>query len=260
MSEGRQSGRARGGGLKVCWVSDPGCVRENNEDACLARPEEGLLVVADGMGGELAGEVASRLTCEWLPLLVAENVARTVERSGGDIAGAIRDAIVTLNHRLRQECSQMEDVHKMGATVTMTLVRGPLTYVGHMGDSRAYVFDGQSLERLTQDHSVVGMLLQRGAISRQEAAGHPMRGQLSRYVGMGGDARPDVITLELNRGDWLILCTDGLTDGVSEEDVESIVARSANVHEACHALVDAARSAGGRDNITVMVAEYRPQT
>jgi protein phosphatase len=211
------------------------------------------------MGGELAGEVAARLTCEWLPSLVGEHVTRTVERSDGDIAGAIRDAIVTLNHRVRVECSQMEDVHKMGATVALALVRAPLTYVGHMGDSRAYVFDGRDLERLTRDHSVVGMLLERGAISKQEAAAHPMRGHLSRYVGMGGDARPDVVTLELSKGDYLILCTDGLTDGVSDQEIESILARSASIHEACDALVAAARSAGGRDNITVMVAEYRAE-
>jgi protein phosphatase len=234
-------------------------VRENNEDACLALPEEGLLMVADGMGGELAGEVASRLTCEWLPPLVGEHVTRTVERSDGDVAGAIRDAIVTLNHRLRLECSQMADVHKMGSTVTMALVRAPLTYVGHVGDSRAYAFDGEHLERLTQDHSVVGMLLERGAISREEAAAHPMRGHLSRYVGMGGEVRPDVLTLELNDRDWLLLCTDGLTDGVREQEVESILVRSANIHEACEALVGAARATGGRDNITVMVAERRAQ-
>jgi serine/threonine protein phosphatase PrpC len=145
----------------------------------------------------------------------------------------------------------------MGATVVLAVVRGRLAHIAHMGDSRAYLFRQGELERLTQDHSVAAVLQRRGAISPEEAARHPMRARLSRYVGMGGNAYADLRTLELGAGDRLLLCTDGLTETVSDDDIAEALAAQDDLEAACCALADAARDGGGQDNITVLIVEQR---
>ncbi|KPK65058.1 MAG: hypothetical protein AMK73_04115 [Planctomycetes bacterium SM23_32] len=242
--------------MEVCWLSDIGCLRESNEDACVAMPQEGLLAVADGMGGEHAGEVAASLVVQWLPGLVAEHVAAAESSDVGDIERAVRDAIIVLNHRLRVECSSMDGVGKMGATVAMALTRHPQVHVAHMGDSRVYLVRKGKLKQLTRDHSVVGMLLDSGAITEEEARCHPMRGNLARYVGMGGEARPDIVTVELQDGDRLLLCTDGLPDCVSQAQMESVAVAPRDVTDACRSLIEAGRAAGARDNLTAILAEW----
>lgn len=254
MIQERVGGRSSGGGLDVCWVSDIGRTRENNEDACIALPEQGLLIVTDGMGGEHAGELAARLVVEWLPDIVAEHVGGTPDSDPHSMESALRDAIVVLNHRLRLECSTLGHGNKMGATVAMTLVRASSAHVAHMGDSRVYLLRDGRLERLTTDQSVVGMLVERGAITPEQAELHPMRGQLARYVGMGGEARAEVRTVTLQAGDRLILCTDGLTDSLKDDAIQDILVRCRKIELACQALVAAAKS---HDNITVMIAEWR---
>jgi serine/threonine protein phosphatase PrpC len=256
MTPERAAGQCSAGGLEVCWVSDLGVGRENNEDACLALPEKGLLIVSDGMGGEYAGELASRLVVEWLPALVAEQVGGVENPSVHDVEAGLREAVVILNHRVRIERSTFAGSLKMGATVAMALVRGALAHLAHMGDSRCYLWRDGRLERLTRDHSVVGTLLERGAITPEQSECHPLRGQLARYVGMGGEVRADVRTVELRDGDRLLLCTDGLTDALPDDVIQDLLGRHEEVSLACQALVAAARS---RDNITVLIARWREQ-
>lgn len=257
MKKDRTVGQCSGSGLSVCWASDLGCVRENNEDSWIAGPEDGLLAVSDGMGGEEAGEVASQWVVEWLPGLIEEHVGRLKDPSPQEVEHALRDAVRALNHRVRAEKSDLDGISKMGATVTVALVRGSLAHIAHMGDSRAYLLHAGSLQRLTRDHSIVGMLLERGFITPQEARTHSMRGQLSRYVGMGGDGEPDLTAIELREHDRLLLCTDGLTDHLTDDEIREFLACHEDIGLACHALVDAANAAGGRDNTTVLIAEWQ---
>ena len=142
----------------------------------------------------------------------------------------------------------------MGATLVAALPRGECVHVAHVGDSRAYLFEGGTLTQLTHDHSVVGVLLRRGAITAEQAACHPMRGQLSRYIGMGGDATADVRTVQWAPGSRLLLATDGLSGEVREQRIAHILTADDGLLDVCHALADAARDAGGRDNITVLLA------
>jgi len=254
LTQDRAGGRSNSGGLYVCWVSDIGKTRENNEDACIALPEQGLLIVADGMGGEHAGELASKLVVQWLPEIVVEQLGGALGTDLHSVESALRDAIIVLNHRLRVECSTLGDGNKMGATVAMVLVRGSAAHVAHMGDSRVYLLRDGRLQRLTKDQSVVGVLLERGAITPEQAEIHPMRTQLARYVGMGGEARPEVRTVNLRVGDRLMLCTDGLTDSLKDNAIQHILVRHSEIELACQALVKAAES---RDNITIMIADWR---
>lgn len=259
VTEERIGGQCSGGGLRACWASDIGRVRENNEDSVLAMPEGGLFALSDGMGGEHAGELASRLVIERLPALVAERFGGLDNAGGADVEAALQDAALALNECMREQSAQLGPAKKMGATVVMALVRGHLAYVAHMGDSRAYLLHNGTLERLTLDHSVVGILESRAAISSAEAKRHPMRGQLLRYVGMAEGARADVRTVKLKDGDWLMLCSDGLTDGLNDEHIERVMVRCDGINTACQALVGTARSTDGRDNITVLIAERSVQ-
>jgi protein phosphatase len=256
VAEPRSGGYRSDGGLDVCWLSDIGCLRESNQDACLVMPEKGLLAVADGMGGEHAGEVAAGLVVEWLPDLIEEHVGGVEPDDVRQLERALRDAIVVLNHRMRVECSSLSGVSKMGATVAMALARRPRVHVAHMGDSRVCAFRAGNLEQLTRDHSVVGMLVESGAITEEQAQYHPMKGNLARYVGMGGEARPDVTTIELGPGERLLLCTDGLPDAVPDERVQGLLAERADLADACRALIETGRAAGARDNLTVVLAEW----
>jgi protein phosphatase len=251
----RNSGRSRSAGLEACWVSDRGWSRENNEDAFLVEPEKGLLIAADGMGGEHAGEVAAGRVVEWLPALIEERIGsdRLPEEQ---MHARLREAVVILNHRVRDEASALEGVARMGATVTAALLRDGHAHVVHMGDSRAYLFRDGALTRLTRDHSVVGMLLERDALTPRQAARHPMRGRLARYIGMGGNAKPDVTSVVLRDGDVLLLCTDGLTDVVSDERMQGILRRHDDVASDCWDLMENAEGAGRRDNVTIVVARW----
>jgi protein phosphatase len=219
-------------------------------------PQEGLLAVSDGMGGEHAGELASQHVTEWLPGLLAEHVDVLPNPTAEEVESALRDAVLVMNHRMRTESSTLDGLSKMGATVTMALVRGAKAHIAHVGDSSAYLVRAGELRKLTRDHSVVGRLLEAGAITEEQAGYHPMRGQLSRYVGMGGNAPADVTTLELEDGDRLLLCTDGVTIGIKDEEIRAILMDNDELDAAPRLLVEAAKAANGRDNITVLLAKW----
>ncbi len=251
--EERTSGQLEAGGLQAGWATDAGRRGHGNEDACVALPEDGLFVVSDGMGGEQAGEVAASLVVEKAPRLIAEHVGRLQDPDRARLEAALRDAVLELNHQIREESSQMTGVRRMGATVVMALVRDDAVHVANMGDSMAYLVRRDDVETLSRDHSVAGLLERRGALTAEEAAHHPMRARLSRYVGMGGNAEPHVCTTSFPPGNVLLLCTDGLTSVIGEEKIGEIVRGEASVERVCNALVDAALKADSEDNVTVLV-------
>jgi protein phosphatase len=143
----------------------------------------------------------------------------------------------------------------MGATVVMVLILGRRAYVAHMGDSRAYLFRRGRLTPMTDDHSIVGILLRQGEISEAEAREHPARGRVSRYVGMEGEVYPDVRVEVLRKADRLLLCTDGLNGMISDAQIKRILTANRDPQQASQALVDAANRAGGEDNVTAVVVD-----
>jgi len=259
VTEQRTAGCATSADLRVCWASDIGRIRENNEDACLALPEQGLLAVSDGMGGESAGEVASSLAMEWLPQLLAEHLEHLREPSVKEIEDGLTEVLAAMNHRMKERSRELGPHRKMGATIALVLARGPLAHIAHVGDSRAYLLRDGALEPLTEDHSLVGLLVSRKLISREDAKQHPMRGQLLRYVGMGGNPKPGLRAIKMKLGDRLMLCTDGLTESMPDEEIERLMAGAEGIETVCQALVGTARATDGRDNITVVLAEKTSQ-
>ena len=236
--------------------SDVGIVRDHNEDACLVDIENNLFIVSDGMGGAQAGELASKIVVEVLPRIIKKRVKELKSNSAKSVNNSLKNAILELSRRIQEESTDRIGLRGMGATVVLALVMSGKAYVANMGDSRAYLYRKKRLKQLTEDHSVVGILLRNGEITPAEAKTHPARGRLSRYVGMEDVVFPDIRSLDIKSGDRLLLCSDGLTDMVSDDDITLALKDLSDPRSACQALVDAANAAGGTDNITVLVADF----
>jgi serine/threonine protein phosphatase PrpC len=240
----------------VVSASDIGRIREQNEDAFLADPERGLFIVSDGLGGHQAGDVASKAVVQVLPMMLMQRLTSLGKLDARKIRRSLSCAVNELSHGLRRESAGQLGLSGMGATVVAALIRKRWAYIVHMGDSRAYRLRAGQLERLTEDHTVVGLLLRSGEITPEEAETHPARGQLTRFVGMDDDVPPDTRTVHLKKGDRLLLCTDGLTDMLNDGEIAELLMTHQDPNAACHALIDTANNAGGRDNITVIVIDW----
>jgi protein phosphatase len=242
--------------LKAAALSETGRVRDHNEDAFVLLPESGILAVSDGMGGHQAGETAARAVAGALPILLEHHLGSVPIDEESAALRALRDAIVELSRELFRQSAGRPGLAGMGATVVVACVRDAKLLLAHMGDSRAYLLRAGELAGLTADHSLVGLLLREGEITEDEVAHHPLRGRLSRYVGMEGVVYPDVRALPLAPRDRLLLCTDGLTSTVGDEGIASVLRASASPEAACRALVDAALARGAPDNVTALVADW----
>jgi len=249
------AGECRGQSVHACWASDIGNVRAANEDAVRVVPEQGLFIVSDGMGGEYAGGYAAELVVGRMPILLREHLAHLSRPNGQGLLAAIQDAVRQLNRCVREESSQLDGPRRMGATLAMALVQAETTCLAHMGDSRIYRFSSGRLELLTEDHSLVASLCSEGVISRHEARYHPLRGQLYRFVGMGGEGTADLKTIAWNPGELLLLCTDGVNEVLYDDDIRRILRAHEDLADACAALVEESKKAGSSDNITVLLAE-----
>jgi len=259
-------------------ITDVGCVRSINEDhfvvAELARSilvkgssvpaselpvfaesNRQLLLVADGLGGHSGGELASRLVAEELVSFLADAipVGRALQ-SGGDrvVEQSVRSAIERCQVLIDRKAESNEALAHMGTTVTMAFVARPYMVVGHVGDSRCYLLRRGKLQQLTRDHTMAQEKAEPGA-TVTSSDGHWLTSAIAG--GLLG-VTPDVFTVELEPGDVTLLCTDGLTREVSDQTIRNILDSGWSAVKACHLLVQAARTAGGRDNITGVVARF----
>ncbi len=226
-------------------ATDPGRKRRQNEDAFVVRPP--LFAIADGMGGARAGEIASALAAGAL------NESET--QSGGE--DRVIDLVQEANRRVHERASNDPATSGMGTTMTVALVEpnGDITF-GHVGDSRAYVLRGDTLEQLTDDHSLVAELVRRGELSASDAEVHPQRSVITRALGTDPDVDVDAFTVHPEAGDIYLLCSDGLSDMVAGEAIEQVLlANRGDLDGAAKALVRAANRGGGDDNITAVLFE-----
>jgi serine/threonine protein phosphatase PrpC len=238
-------------------LTDTGRVRAGNEDAWAVDPAQGLYIVADGMGGHNAGEIAARAVVESLPEMVRRRVSRGRQgaATGKGLARRLRTAVARLSRDVYLRAMAEPSLYGMGATVVLAMVQRDSAVVVHMGDSRAYLLHDGQLGLVTKDHSVVQELLDRGHITADEAATHPARNRITASVGMPGDPTPACNRVTLAAGDKLMLCTDGLAGMIPDEQIGQILARPEPPADLCQRLVDAANEAGGYDNVTVVVIE-----
>jgi PPM family protein phosphatase len=222
--------------------TDTGRQRRDNEDSAFARAP--VFVVADGMGGAQAGEVASRIAVEAFEQGLPDS-GSPEER----LATRVREANQQIYERSRADRGRAG----MGTTLTAAYVDDTHVAIAHVGDSRAYMLRDGSLQRLTQDHSLVDELVRRGKLTEEQAAEHPQRSIITRALGPEPDVEVDTWTYPARAGDVVLLCSDGLTSMISEDRVREILAEHDNLDEAADALIRAANEAGGRDNITVVL-------
>ena len=229
---------------RTAAVTDPGRTRRHNEDAYVIEPP--LFAIADGMGGAQAGEVASRLATAALK--------ESHPNGGGE--RRISDLIQEANRRVYDRSSSDPNTSGMGTTITVALVENDTVSFGHVGDSRAYLIRDNRMEQLTEDHSLVNELLKTGKLSREEAETHPQRSVITRALGTDPDVDVDTFSVRAEGGDLFLLCSDGLTDMVSERSILDVVERNReDIDGALRALVKEANRGGGQDNITVVAFE-----
>ena len=201
--------------MRVLSFSEKGCIRKNNEDSFLVLPSQGLYAVADGMGGHRAGEVASSTALEelekWAPRLVGlEDQA---------LESGLTEAFVQANRVVYESSTTEPENAGMGTTLTVLLVRSNKVVIAHVGDSRAYLWRGEALTSLTIDHSLVGELVRLGQISLEEAEKHPQRHVLMRAVGADREIELDCRSMSLQTGDVFLLCTDGFSNMISNQEL-----------------------------------------
>ena len=222
--------------------TDTGRQRRENEDSAFARAP--VFVVADGMGGAQAGEVASRIAVEAFEQGLPDS-GSPEER----LATRVREANAQIYERSRADRGRAG----MGTTLTAAYVDDTHVAIAHVGDSRAYLFRDGTLQRLTQDHSLVDELVRRGKLTEEQAAEHPQRSIITRALGPEPDVEVDTWTYPARAGDVVLMCSDGLTSMISEERVKATLVEHDNLDEAGDALIREANEAGGRDNITVIL-------
>ena len=227
-----------------------GLVRQGNEDSGFVSPQ--LIAVADGMGGHAAGEVASRIAVEVLKSLTPALISSEIDED------SVEDLLMHSLHSIDAEISLVtdEEIEKrgMGTTLTALLIRDQYISLLHVGDSRCYRLRGNTLEQLSNDHTVIQELLDQGAISETEAADHPQRSMLTQALRGDGDVTPVLQMYEIKKGDRYLLCSDGLSGVLTEKEIK-IGLKKSDKDDAVKFLVDATYVNGAPDNVTVLIAD-----
>lgn len=268
--------------VRCCGATDKGQVRANNEDqfliaklskalqvlqTSLPQPKHRqssdcshLFMVADGMGGHAAGEQASALAIDSVENYVLEALkwfAHKQDEDDDQLLAEFRQALGLAHERVRHEASEHPELHGMGTTLTLAYSLNDNLYVAHVGDSRCYLFREWILYSVTQDHTLVEDMVRKGVLSPEEAVHHRWRHVITSTVGgESAKVRIDVHRLHLQAGDVVLLCSDGLTEMQTGDEIAAILQTAPDPHAACEQLVAAANAAGGKDNITVIIAAF----
>lgn len=244
--------------IETYGLSDVGCVRELNEDCfCIhgfETEERGFCILADGMGGHNAGEVASQSAVKFIADKLRE-VLDSEDEEG--VPAVLTDAIEKANEKVYKMSVESTAHRGMGTTVVAAYISDGNAYIANVGDSRAYVVSKDGINQITTDHSVVEELVKSGTITHEEARVHPRRNIITRAVGTEEDIRTDVFEYEYASGDVMLLCSDGLSTMLDDKEIESIIKNEETSEKTVCSLVDAAKERGGLDNITVICIRFR---
>lgn len=250
--------------IRAAGMTDVGCVRKHNEDSFLAAPELGLYVVADGLGGHAAGEVASRIVVERVAQFVGETTEKdrtwpleydtTLSFDGN----RLKVALLLSDQAIADDIRRNPERETMGSTVVACLMNGSKATLAHVGDSRAYVLGKEEIRQVTRDHSWVAEQVANGILTPSEARVHPFRNVITQALGNGGDLDVEIQELELGKSDRLLLCSDGLSGMVGDAQIWDIVNQSPNLQTAVESLIFVARENGGEDNITAVLVGWEP--
>ena len=240
--------------------TETGHVRASNQDALALLNDCGVWIVADGMGGQPAGNIAAQTAVAVAEQRAQERVAWLREHPSA-VAEFMTDLVTSANRRIHDLMQAKPYLKGMGTTfvaLAITPAPMPLAHTAHLGDSRAYLYREGQLTQLTRDHTLVEKWVQRGLIDAATALTHPERHILTKGLGMGVDMKPELTETPITPQDLIVLCSDGLTKMLEDTAIASVLFRAnGDPHRACHDLVEQALSRGGEDNVTVIVVAYR---
>lgn len=244
--------------MRVFTKTDIGMARSMNQDSFLVSDNNrnglNLYILADGMGGYKGGEIASKVAITAVSKYIIEKFDE-IPKDKQSILNLVEDSIEFANSAIYEESEQDEELQDMGTTLEVVLIYKNKVYIGHIGDSRVYRVRKNRMKKITTDHSYVEKLIQDGEITREEAYNHPKKNLLIKALGTDEEACPDMIYTVLNKNDVILICSDGLTNMVREEEILEVVKEP---NENCaDILVEEANLAGGLDNITVIVIDNR---
>lgn len=251
--------------MPVSWaaLSHTGLRRTVNEDTWCARPDLGLFVVADGMGGHAAGEVASRVAVDAIEQFASETASADHHRTWpypyepeiSVNANRLKAALRVANRRIADAAADSSTLRGMATTACAVIVERESAAVAHVGDSRVYLERGGELRQLTSDHSWVEEQVRAGVMDERAARQHPWRNVVTRALSGGEDPDPDVADIRLQPGDRVLLCSDGLSSVLTHEEIGSRLRAVDSLVDVCKSLIEAANAAGGPDNITALVLQ-----
>lgn len=237
--------------LRAAACTDVGLRRRANEDCYALAPDLGLYLVADGMGGHKAGQVASQLATE-----AALQAVQSLQGAAVTLAELLHHAVACANREILRTAEAKPELAGMGTTLVAVLAVDDRLGLAHVGDSRAYIVRDGKIRVLTDDHSVVAELIRRREITENDARGHPHRHVLTRALGVRPSTEPDLAELKPEVGDTFVLCSDGLTTHLRDDEIASAVTSCVDLQDACEALIAHANRRGGVDNITVVLLRY----
>lgn len=241
--------------MKIAYLSDIGRVRENNEDYIGAFQNKSgatMVLVADGVGGHNGGEVASEMAVSHLGYYFGETSFYSIDQA----SAWLNKQVEKENNIILENASKYSDLSGMGTTLVVAIIFSQGILVANIGDSRGYLYRLSKLEQLTEDHSYVNELIKRGEISKEDAQLHPQKNVITRSLGISDTAELDEKVIPILRGQMLLLCTDGLTNLVTDEQITEILNVSETLEDKCQRLINAANDAGGNDNVSVLLVSF----
>lgn len=245
--------------FEYAGVTDPGLLRDNNEDALALAPEQGVAVLADGMGGYNAGEIASAMAVAHIKTELTQWLHNTpAQRSSGETRRAMQACVLRANTSIYNAANANPQFSGMGTTVVVGVFETGRVLLAHVGDSRAYVWRGGQLIQLTRDHSLLQEQLDAGLLTPEQARVATHKNLVTRALGVEEGVMVDVMEHQPQAGDVYLMCSDGLTDMLEDADVARVLSLRLDLQERAQALVRAANAAGGRDNISVILIGPKP--
>lgn len=240
--------------MKYFGATDIGNMRQNNEDCFYAKDD--LFIVADGMGGHLAGEIASRLSIDTFIRSFSESVNKSPRMQARFIKNNIINSVKLANAEVFKKSMANSEYSGMGTTFTACFLYKNAVHIAHIGDSRAYLCRGRNIDLLTSDHTFVGELYRRGEVTYEETLNHPQRNFLTNVLGVSDEVTPDSLSLKILTGDSLIICSDGLNSMVRDEMILKISEKYPEPEDTVRKLIENAVKNGGNDNITVIAVRF----
>lgn len=241
-------------------LTDVGKDRQINEDIFILKPEKHLYIVADGMGGHNAGDVASKNATTIVDSFLTETVIKQIKGDNRRIRDTIIKSLLHAHNRILEMSENNPQLEGMGCTIVVALILNNNLHLCHVGDARAYLANENGMTLLTRDHSYVMELVQKGKMTMEEARVSPMKNKLNQAIGASKSINPDYKHYELRENDKILLCSDGLWDMISDPQMQAILNLNKPVQKLCEILIKNANDAGGHDNITAVVIQHKDQS